>query len=51
MIALCYVPMSWAMINCFGVIRVINGQDALAYRVSGQFPLIMSQQHLVVKVF
>ena len=34
-IALCYAPMSWVVINCFGVIRVINDQDALAYWVSG----------------
>ena len=45
MIALCYVPMSWAMINCFGVVRVTNGQDALAYRVSGQFPLMKMSCH------
>ena len=30
-----YAPMSWAMINCFGAIRVINDQDALVYWVSG----------------
>ena len=35
-----YVPMSWAMINCFGAVRVINGQDALAYWVNGRFPLM-----------
>ncbi|KAK9986282.1 hypothetical protein SO802_031233 [Lithocarpus litseifolius] len=26
-----YAPISWAVINCFETIRVINGQDALAY--------------------
>ena len=26
-----YAPMSWAVINCFGAVCVINGQDALAY--------------------
>ena len=35
--ALHYAPMSWAMINFFGAIHVINGQYALAYWVSGQF--------------
>ena len=33
--ALGYAPMSWAVINCFGAIRVINGQDALVYWVNG----------------
>ena len=40
MTTLRYAPMSWAMINCFGAVCVINGQDAFAYWVSGQFPLM-----------
>ena len=40
MTTLRYVPMSWAMINCFGAVRVINGQDALAYWVNSRFPLM-----------
>ena len=35
-----YAPMSWVVINCFGAICVINGQDALVYWVSGWFPLM-----------
>ena len=44
-ITLRYALMSWAMINYFGVVRVINGQDALAYWVSGQFPLMKVSFH------
>ena len=45
MTALCYAPMSWAVINCFGAIPVINGQDALAYWVRGQFLLMKVSFH------
>ena len=34
-----------AVINCFGAVRVINSQDALAYWVSGQFPLMNVSFH------
>ena len=44
-IALRYAPMSWAVINCFGVIHAINGQDALEYLVSGRFPLMKVSFH------
>ena len=40
-----YAPMSWAMINCFGAVHVINSQDALAYWVSGWFPLMKVSFH------
>ena len=43
--ALCYAPMSWAVINCFGAIHVINIQDALAYWVSGWFTLMKVSFH------
>ena len=45
MIALCYAPRSWAVINCFGAIRVINDQDALVYWVSGRFFLMKVSFH------
>ena len=43
--ALGYAPMSWVVINCFGSVRVINGQDALVYWVSGRFPLMKVSFH------
>ena len=30
----------WALISCYGNIRMIDGQDTLAYWVSGRFPLM-----------
>ena len=42
--ALHYAPMS-VLINFFGAVRVINGQDALAYWVSGWFPLMKVSFH------
>ena len=43
--ALRYALMSRVVINCFGAIRVINDQDALAYWVSGRFPLMKVSFH------
>ena len=43
--ALCYALMSWAVINCFGAVHVINGQNALAYWVSDRFPLMKVSFH------
>ena len=43
--ALRYAPMSWAVINFFGAIHVINIQDALAYWVSGWFTLMRVSFH------
>ena len=30
----------WAMINCFGVVGMFNGQDALSFWCSGRSPLM-----------
>ena len=49
-----YAPMSWVVINCFGSVCVINGQDALVYWVSGVVSPhegVISQQHIVGVVF